>query len=203
MTLQGFADVPQLLEFAERFFTTRLDSLERDIERCLREPPPAAPFPAVLYCFSIIDLLGALYAGRADRSAPTTQQAAAYMKSRFMGYTDEQVRLLQNIFRHKLVHFSEPKAVIEDDGRLVSWRIEHESSPWHLRVTPQAMEFFISQPGWSVAASHEFVISIRDLVRDIRESVLGAGRYRDSLQADATLQRRFERALVDIFDPGR
>jgi len=60
-----------------------------------------------IYCFSNIDLLGALYAGKAIRDTNTTQQPKNYMKL-FMGYSELQSNLLQCIFRHKLIHVAEP-----------------------------------------------------------------------------------------------
>lgn len=87
-----------------------MDSLENDVRHCLQEP--YAPFPALLYRFSTtIDLLGALYAGDATKNAATTRQSADYMQ-RFMNYTEEQSHLLQSLFRHKIVHLAQPKAVV-------------------------------------------------------------------------------------------
>ncbi len=55
------------IQFAKWFIGARLDSLENDVRCCLN--PLAgiqpAPFPAILYCFSVVDLLGSLYAGDA------------------------------------------------------------------------------------------------------------------------------------------
>jgi hypothetical protein len=55
------------LLFAEEFIVKdRLTSLENDVNRCLPTTKEAVagyvPFPALLYCFSIIDLLGSIYA---------------------------------------------------------------------------------------------------------------------------------------------
>jgi hypothetical protein len=97
--MSKFATKQALVAFAEQFLRERIRSLEKDVRHCLRKP--YAPFPAILYCFSTIDLLGALRSGRARRSSGTTKQAADYME-RFMNYRSEQSRLLQDIYRHKL-----------------------------------------------------------------------------------------------------
>lgn len=119
--LTPFADANQLLAFAEAFLKDRIEALERDVNYCLRDRP-YAPFPALLLCFATIDLLGALYAGKASRksTAKTTEQAADYMKT-FMHYSDGQVTALQQLFRHKLVHLAEPKAVVKIGGNLTGW----------------------------------------------------------------------------------
>jgi hypothetical protein len=71
-----FKNTDELMEFAKDFFVRdRLDSLEKDVNHCVpyytdediknKIKKHSAPFPALMYCFSIIDLLGALYAGNA------------------------------------------------------------------------------------------------------------------------------------------
>jgi hypothetical protein len=69
-----------------------MDSLEKDVNHCVKIEP-YAPFPALIYCFSNVDLLACLYAGRADKNSQTTQQSKNYMKD-FMGYDEEQSILL-------------------------------------------------------------------------------------------------------------
>jgi hypothetical protein len=71
------------------------------------EDPSYAPFPALMYCFSIIDLLGSLMAGTA-RGGNTTDNARRYME-KYLDIPLDKVRLLQKIYRHKLVHLSQPK----------------------------------------------------------------------------------------------
>jgi hypothetical protein len=77
--------------FAEEFIVKdRPYSLENDVYRCLPipsakvEPSGYAPFPTLMYCFSIIDLLGSLYTENA-RSGNTTDNAAKYME-KYLNY---------------------------------------------------------------------------------------------------------------------
>jgi hypothetical protein len=109
-----FKDEVQLLSFAEEFIVrNRLASLENDVNRCIPIPCAKieetgyAPFPALMYCFSVIDLLGSLMAGNA-RSGNTTDNAGRYME-KYLHIPKEKLRLLQKIYRHKLVHLSQPK----------------------------------------------------------------------------------------------
>ena len=60
-----FQNVMELQSYAGKFLRDRPGSLDKDVKHCLEEP--FAPFLAILYCFSTIDLLGALYAGEAEK----------------------------------------------------------------------------------------------------------------------------------------
>src|SRR5215467_15211641 len=95
-----FEDDIDLMHFADEFIIKdRLASLENDVNRCLPTPSSKieaagyAPFPALLYCFSVVDLLGSLYAGNA-RSRKTTENAERYME-KYMNYPEDKRRLLQ------------------------------------------------------------------------------------------------------------
>jgi hypothetical protein len=90
-----FEDDIDLMHFAEEFIVKdRLTSLENDVNRCLPsakiEAAAYAPFPALMYCFSIVDLLGSLYAGNA-RSGNTTDNAARYME-KYLNYSKEDIQ---------------------------------------------------------------------------------------------------------------
>ena len=61
-----FANPNEMIKFARDFVKNRIYSLEKDVKYCLTEsnfPIQYAPFPALLYCFSTIDLLGSLLEG--------------------------------------------------------------------------------------------------------------------------------------------
>ena len=120
--MRRFAQQTELLTLARAHVENRVNSLEKDVRHCLQGEPD--PFPAILYCFSTIDLLGAFVSVRADRKAPTTQQSIRYMTS-FLSYTTENANLLLNLFRHKLVHLAQPNPVIRRDSELVTWRYHH------------------------------------------------------------------------------
>jgi hypothetical protein len=94
-----FTDDKDLMNFAKQFIDERLSSLDNYVKRCLptdvdrKEGLCYAPFPALLYCFSVIDLLGALYAGHA-RSSRTIVNSKKYMKD-LMSYKEDQIDILQ------------------------------------------------------------------------------------------------------------
>lgn len=108
--MKPFLDVDNLMSFARQFVEPRLAALSKDVGHCLQDP--YAPFPAILLCFSTIDLTGALAAGDGKKHRKTTEQSRAFMRD-FMGYTEQNAALLVGIFRHKIVHLGAPKPVVE------------------------------------------------------------------------------------------
>jgi len=111
--MKFFSDANEVIQFSREFVKNRINSLEKDVKYCIMEINSQiqyAPFPALLYCFSTIDLLGSLLEGDASRKADTTNNSKRYMKY-FMNYTIEQANLLIDIFRHKLVHLAQPHFV--------------------------------------------------------------------------------------------
>lgn len=209
-----FSGQTALVKFAERFVDERVTSVQHDIWHCMTpvtlpfsplSPQEYAPFPALLYCFATIELLGALYAGNAAGTAKTSKQSMEYMV-RFMGYTEEQSRLLWKIFRHKMVHLSQPKSVIRDGRRLIAWQYfhrepRHPEGPFHLRVRKLSKTEKLSvTSSFSVPYDHVFSVSIEELPRDIEYS---AARYLASLGHDPALQQHFEAAIRQIYAYGK
>ena len=79
-----FIDADERMQLAEDFIVKdKIASLENDVERCLPytklEHTCHAPFPALLYCFSVIDLLGSLLEGNAT-GGDTTGNSRKYME---------------------------------------------------------------------------------------------------------------------------
>ena len=197
-----FSDRDSLIECTRCFVHERIGSLQGDVDRCLENQ---APFPALLYCFSIVDLLGALVAGNAESNAPTSQRAKAYMTD-FMRYTEDQVRLLQKQFRHKIVHLALPKPIIEDQPRLVAWTIYHDEKDKHLKLetAPPGARMEVGSPGgpkWEIPYTHVFNVSVLTFATDIKDSATGIEGYLNALQGEASLQDNARKVLTEIFEP--
>jgi hypothetical protein len=176
---------------ADRFLRERCDSLEKDVRHCVLHdgatPDWPAPFPALLYCFSTIDLLGALYSGNASRNAPIAEQANDYIID-VMKYPALQADLLQRQFGHKLFHLAQPKPRIAHSGHVYYWGYTHSDSRLHLEIIPR--------PG--SASDFDFWISITSLAADITDSVFRSGGYLDMLRGSPKLQDNFSRAHQQI-----
>jgi hypothetical protein len=176
----------------------RINSLEKDVNHCLQGQ--LAPFPALLYCFATVDLLGALFSGQADnKKARTTEQSISYMTS-LMNYTFGTAEILLNLFRHKLIHLAQPNPVIQHDSESLTWRYHHDDRQFHLKKDPLPQNLTISvTPSRSKTVTHEFNISIMDFVRDIKDSVYRLSGYLDLLGKTPHLQDRFESAIEQIY----
>lgn len=227
-----FASTEELIKFAEEYLVmNRLGSLKNDIELCLSiesrlNPYPAevetflktnnvmreqfAPFPALMYCFSIIDLLGALSAGHA-RSGSTTDNArnymAKFMQTKGKAYQDWQINLLQKIYRHKIVHLSEPKALILYEGKIIGWRHDEkdEDNDQHLQIVcpdPPRKKRFEAYGKINIEGDCEFVVSVLQFKEEIIDSVTRAtSGYLEKLRSDPKLRNKFVTGVNQIFDP--
>jgi len=192
-----FAEQKELIQFASKFIGERISALEKDVKHCLKEP--YAPFPAILFCFSTVDLLGALSNGDASRKARISEQSANYM-TKYMSYTEEQAQLLMTIFRHKIVHLAQPRSVTEYNGKKVAWRYWHDNAEHHLKLVK--LNEVVNKPitsAKSIKADYEFSVSISHLVVDISKSANEPEGYLHSLKTNVDLQDRFERSIVEIY----
>jgi hypothetical protein len=196
-----FPDKNELKRFARNFVRNRITSLDKDVNHCLQSP--YAPFPAILYCFSTIDLLGALYSGQAGKDAPTTTNSQNYMQE-FMNYSSEQASFLTDIFRHKLVHLAQPKAIILDsDGNLVSWQYFHDNSEKHLLLEKAVPGLkVLIKSDWEITINKIFNIGILQLVEDIKDSLEKHNGYLDKLENIDIIQNNFKKALGEIYSSG-
>lgn len=195
-----FPEQKELIQFARKIVLERIHSLENDVQRCIdiNVPYQPAPFPAMLYCFSVVDFLSALASGNAKPSR-TAEQAREYMH-RFMSYTEEQAELLQGVFRHKLVHLAQPRPIMENRSRLVSWQEWHNNREKHLMIEPlKEKQTTKVTSGLSVECTHIFHVGIWNLVEDIRVSVEKPNGYFHSLEGSVDLQDNFEKAVSEIY----
>lgn len=215
-TPNHFPTINELKRFARFFIGERISSLKKDVEHCLTEP--FAPFPAILYCLSTIELMGALREGEASAHPSTTERyidpctgesrqfgantpAVNYMRD-FMNYTDEQVCLIMQLFRHKLAHLAQPKVALNRNGKVVAWQYEHDNSGKHLLLETAPKDSKVKvKSGWEIDVDHIFTISIKHLVEDIEYSVYGHGGYFDKFETDSDLREHFKKAIEEIYSP--
>jgi hypothetical protein len=200
-----FEDDIDLMHFADDFIVKdRLNSLENDVNRCLPtaklEAAEYAPFPALMYCFSIVDLLGSLYAGNA-RTGNTTKNAERYME-KYMNYPNDKLCLLQKIYRHKTVHLSQPKFAMLHNKQIIAWKHEEGVTSRHLTIDPTPG--YVNIPGRTskIYCNAQYVISIVTLKDDIKNSVARSpDGYIEDLRNNNDLQSKFVTAINQIFDP--
>lgn len=193
-----FADTHELIQFARRFLTERTESLKRDTQVCIAGA--TAAFPAILYAFATVDLLGALLGGDAKGPKGMTERAKSYMR-RFMHYSDDHCVLLMDIFRHKIVHLAQPNAVTLFKNSRTSWGYWHDDLQHHLKLTPLTPLLQVTvTSALQISIDQRFEISIRHFVDDIIDSVHTPGGYLHSLASDADIQVNFVKAITDIYN---
>jgi hypothetical protein len=194
-----FADKTELLVHARNNVEQAVNSLWRDVKNCLKNELEPAPFPAILFCFSTIDLLGALVSGRAHKNAHTTVQSIQYMTC-FMGYSTENATILIDLFRHKLVHLAQPSPLIRNGSEVITWKHHHQDRQFHLKKIPheQRSEIGDVPSDWHIQVTHEFNISIMDFAIDIKGSAMGPNGYFEILENSPYLQAKYELAINQI-----
>ena len=201
-----FATPQGLLDFAVKFLSERVSSLKRDVQICIKE---TLPFPALLYCFATIDLLGSLYKGDATgdtrtygNEVGTTRKARQYMIE-IMKYPEYESSLLQDQFRHKIVHLAQPQAVIFDikNNRMIGWMLYNKYEGKHMLVEklPSEQPVIVLTP-YLVHVDHLFTVSIEKMVEDIEISINQAPNgYLERLRMnDDILQTKFDTAIKQI-----
>jgi hypothetical protein len=193
------------MQFAEEFLVkNRIPSLENDVNRCLPhlkvEPTAYAPFPALMYCFSIIDLLGSLYAGNA-RSGNTTDNAARYME-KYLKYPRDKLRLLQKIYRHEIVHLSQPKFAMLYNKQLIAWKHDESIPSKHLTIDQTQGDVVIPGSFGKIHCDAQYIVSVLILKDDIKDSIIRSpDSYMEDLSNNADLQGKFVTAINQIYDP--
>jgi len=208
--MKSFQNNIDLLKFAEKFLVDNISSLEANVNHCLALGKDIdhglishfAAFPAISFCFSIIDLLASLYCG--DARGNTTKNSAIYMKE-MMNYTEDQCHLLQKVFRHKIVHLAGPRAAYEYKGDIITWFYDHDdpSRRRHLQLQFVSSNGYI-QPEYTKikhTVTHYFWIGIKQLVEDIKRSVQNPNGYFSKLKTDPALRKKFDNAVFDLFSP--
>jgi hypothetical protein len=191
------------ISFAQRFLHERLDSLKKDVTICIEQ---TCPFPALLYCFSTIDLLGSLYEGEATgntkvhgKRASPTRKAKKYMMN-VMKYPKSETKLLQNQFRHKLVHLAQPNTITYDNSikRMIGWRLNNRYNGKHMIVEllPSKRNVLTLAP-YKMEAEAVFTISLQKLLEDILNS---SHDYLEMLKNSVRLHKNFDDAICDVYD---
>lgn len=195
-----FSSPDDLKNFARKFIGERVTALKKDVDHCLQKP--YAPFPAIMFCFATVDMMGALVKGEAHSGSSTVSNTASYFKE-YMGYTDEECFLMMNLFRHKLAHLSQPKIVVKYDpsGKFVTWHYHHDDVSMHRKIAPMPAGAAIEiKAGWTIPVDQTFHLGIKQLVKEIEDSVYGQGGYFDKFGNNTdSLQENFKKAVARIY----
>lgn len=118
-----------------------------------------------------------------------------------MDYSQEQVELIQGIFRHKLVHLAQPGPLSLYKGKTVVWQYDH-FNPNHLILESLPPSYVTEiKPGWEEHVDQRFTLGINQFVQDIRKSVFKPGGYLDKLETEDNIRKQFRIAIQDMYTP--
>jgi hypothetical protein len=209
MTEQILKNSTDLINFAYKLIRVeRLPSLKNDVVTCVNN---GCAFPAILYCFSTIDMLAGFYIGDM-KPGNTTKNSAKYvmkfMRNNGVPYSEYQASLLQKIYRHKVVHIAQPRPLIEIGTNKITWRYDDEDLTKHLSIetalNPQPITAFLTP--YPMYFNQIFVISILKLAQDVEDSVYRPkDGYWDMLLNNSSVEERalqdnFRDAVSDMYD---
>lgn len=201
------------IKYAEGFLKRRLYTLYYDVQRCMElydiRRYPEHPslgighygfeakvyFPALMYCFSVINLLGNLYAGIVTRDE-NTENSKEYMRTfmrvnlaqNLIKYDEKHLNLLYEGYRHQITHLSMPSTIFKYNKQLVTWKFDDPDPKNHLRLTGKSGTIDVPETKVKVEKIctlqfHDtFVVNIEVFCEDIIQSVLGSGRYLDKIK---------------------
>ena len=197
----------EVITSARRLLKERMDSLRKDVTFCILDNSDhvnwPAPFPALLYCFATIDLLGSLYwkctLDNQDQQKlcktkvenGITNKSLNYMID-FMYYPELEATLIQKVFRHKLVHLAQPRPVANYKNKKYTWHYYHDKRSRHLEIDVNRDDEMMI-----------FNISIWSLVEDIVDSVYEPNGYLECLSKDnsdgETLRENYQNTYRKMF----
>jgi hypothetical protein len=180
-------------------FRSRLESLRRDLARAfwpINEPgaPPAAIFPAVMYCFSMVDYFSSFWEGWNDmKNKPAGRDQNNRMTDflcNYLLYPKKEAFLAISVWRHKLMHTSEPRIVTSTattPDKFV-WMAGANLPQAHMRLQP-------------TEKPNEFFLAFDCMVfqRDLEEGIFGPSGYFTALIRNETgLQANYAACLTEM-----
>src|SRR5947199_5810788 len=103
----------------------------------------------------------------------TTKNSENYMKD-FLNYPSDKLHLLQKIYRHKIVHSSQPKSAMSYNNQIIAWKHDEEDPSKHLTIdlTPGTGDIYGKA---KIQCDGLYIVSIWVLKNDIKSSVLRSG----------------------------
>lgn len=170
------------LEDGRHAFEARIHSLEVDTKKCLSTSTPGiAFFPPVLYAFATLDFFSSYWAGW-NQGGPARNQTDRMVSfaEQFLSYPRKEAQVAVNIWRHKLMHTSQPRVVENaDTGERYLWSTGHETAV-HMKLV-------------ATATSNEFRLHFAPLrfSKELRVAVFGPNGYFGKLSTSSDLQLKW------------
>jgi hypothetical protein len=197
-----FISDEDVVEFARQFLAEHVERFSKDIAICLRpdENGSHAYFPALITCIAFAELLSGLHAGnlKSDGLQKLKDYAADFMDSTV--YDSDRLRILYEMFRHKVAHLAQPYAVFVQDQpkRLITWTVDESGARPTIEIVPETspQQILRAVTPWPVYYDHRAYVRIESLASDIRESV---PKYLERLKTDKSACDRFRKCMKLFF----
>lgn len=193
----------QAINLANVIINDKTKNLRFDVTRCMvKDKDGNAPLSALLYCFSMIDFMGSLYSGEGgnkdknNKNVNTTKNAENYA-TQFLGYSQKDIKIIWQMFRHKTTHISMPETVFDYDGNKITWDLNDDDYLHHLKTIGTSTKGIIpiGNTGKRLLYDYKYVIHIPTLSEDIIKSMQ---KYLNSL-TDPKLVNNFKMAVNEIY----
>jgi len=179
----------------EKIIENKMKSLRSDYTICLNgNEKEKAMYPIILYCFSIIDILGTYYTGNACREA-NTENLEKFLE-KYLKYKPHEIKIITELFRHKIVHLSSAKPRYRrDNGKYITWKITWNGCCNRKIVNKSGN--ITDDFGKIYKIDQIFTFSIQSLIKEIEEA---SHRYLSDLKKDPQLQAQFYQAHQKIWE---
>jgi hypothetical protein len=198
MPVLPFKSDAEVAEFAKKFLDEHVERFNKDIAICLRpdENRSHAYFPALISCIAFAELLSGLHAGnlKSDGLKKLKDYASDFMDTTI--YDADRLKILYEMFRHKVAHLAQPCAVFDTGTKRITWTVEESGPKPAIEIVREKSQILRAVTPWPVHYDHRAYVRIEGLANDIRESV---PKYLRHLKADKLACDRFRKCMEHFF----
>ncbi|MBI4225867.1 hypothetical protein HY612_02025 [Candidatus Roizmanbacteria bacterium] len=182
----------QSLEKIKESFEDRFRSLRNDFKRAYYEISnlQTSPFPIIMYSLSRLDYFSSLWAGwnetskRGSDNRTQTQRMVGFMV-KFLNYPVFESGLVVNIFRHKLMHTSEPRILNKKTGEIYSWVVSPKQNS-HMKTI-------------IVHNIHFLNFGVGNFIDDLYNAIFDNSKgYFSQLSHDVNLQKKYIQCINEL-----
>src|SRR5262245_24402513 len=199
MPVLPFQSDAEVADFARKFLDEHIQRFSKDIAICLRpdENCSHAYFPALITCIAFAELLSGLHAGDLGGSGglkKLTDYASEFMDTTI--YDADRLKILYEMFRHKVAHLAQPYAVFKIDTKRITWTVEESGPKPAIEIVPEKSQIWRAVTPWPVHYDYRAYVRIEGLANDILESV---PKYLRHLKTDKLACDRFRKCMKHFF----
>lgn len=201
----------EIVDYAVWFTNERLETFNKDIAICLRpdEQNRHAYMPALIACTGMIELYACLLCGNLESKGI---ERIVEFANRFMNtehYSETALKVLWDVFRHKVAHVSRPYGVrhvtkLNSNGErcLVTWEVTEFDREPAIQIAEELGRIPKDRrPTWhSGCYTHRCIVHLPTIARDIKNAISGPEGYIQSVCKESKLQKNFKKCMDQCFE---